>query len=303
MQLTYHTLDVFSETPLGGNPLAVVLGAEVLTAAQMQAVAREFNLSETVFVLPPENPAHSAQIRIFTPTKELQFAGHPTLGTAALLAEINNSGNGEEHDALIILEEGIGAVRVGVRLVAGRAAFAEFDAPKRPVEAGALPPVETLAAGLSLIPNEVGFENHKPACFAAGEAFAFVPVASRDALNRASVSRSHWAAAFEEQGVLGAYLYTRECVSKSSAFHVRMFAPGAGILEDPATGSAAICFAGLIHSFDDLPDGTHRKTIEQGHTLGRPSQINLSLEVVQGALKSVRIAGHAVRVSDGVIRL
>jgi trans-2,3-dihydro-3-hydroxyanthranilate isomerase len=302
MRLSFSTLDVFTDRRFGGNPLAVVQGAGGLTDDQMQAIAREFNLSETVFVLPAENPAHSARLRIFTPVKELPFAGHPTVGTAALLAE-NKFGQGRDADALIVLEEGIGTLRVGVRLRADQTPFAEFDAPKVPVEAGTLPPVDVLAAGLGLIPSEIGFENHKPVCYAVGNAFAFVPIASREAIARARVNGSHWAPAFSQQGLVGAYLYTRQCEHTTSSFHVRMFAPDAGVPEDPATGSAAVCFAGVIARFDRLPHGTHRRTIEQGFEMLRPSLVSLVLTIDGQGLEGVRIGGHSVRVSEGTIEV
>ena len=194
-------------------------------------------------------------------------------------------------------------MRVGVRIRRGIATFAEFDAPKLPMQAGQLQPVEKLAAGLGLIPSEIGFENHRPSCFAAGSAFAFVPVTTRAALDRALVNGSDWRAAFEDQGVVGAYLYTRQCVHTSASFHVRMFAPGSGIPEDPATGSAAVSFAGVVKAFDDLPDGTHKRTIEQGYAMGRPSQIALTLVVGRGKLETVRIGGQAVRVASGTLEV
>jgi trans-2,3-dihydro-3-hydroxyanthranilate isomerase len=301
MQLTYYTLDVFTERRLAGNPLAVVTdGAAGLDTAAMQAIAREFNLSETVFVLPSEKPAHSAKVRIFTPARELPFAGHPTIGTAVLLAELREGTTSDE--ALIVLEQSIGTVRVGVRLRNG-APYAEFDAPKLPVEAGLLPPADRLAAGLGLLPSEIGFENHKPSCFAAGNAFAFVPVSSLDAIARARPQFPHWNAAFEEQGLVGAFLYTRQCAHTTSSFHARMFAPASGIAEDPATGSAAVCFAGVVKHFDTLPDGSHRRVIEQGYEMGRPSELTLTMEVDQGKLGNVRIGGHAVRVSSGQLTI
>jgi trans-2,3-dihydro-3-hydroxyanthranilate isomerase len=302
MRLSFSTLDVFTDRRFGGNPLAVVHGAGGLTDAQMQIIAREFNLSETVFLLPAENPAHSARLRIFTPLKELPFAGHPTVGAAALLAE-NKFGQGRDADALIVLEEGIGTLRVGVRLRKDNAPFAEFDAPKVPVEAGILPPVDVLAAGLGLIPSEIGFENHRPVCYAAGNAFAFVPVASREAIAKARINGSHWAAAFSEQGLVGAYLYTRQCEHTTSSFHVRMFAPDAGVPEDPATGSAAVCFAGAIARFDRLPDGTHRRAIEQGFEMNRPSVVSLAFSIEGQKLANVRIGGHSVRVGEGTIEI
>jgi trans-2,3-dihydro-3-hydroxyanthranilate isomerase len=302
MRLSFSTLDVFTDRRFGGNPLAVVHGAGGLTDAQMQIIAREFNLSETVFLLPAENPAHSARLRIFTPLKELPFAGHPTVGAAALLAE-NKFGQGRDADALIVLEEGIGTLRVGVRLRKDNAPFAEFDAPKVPVEAGILPPVDVLAAGLGLIPSEIGFENHRPVCYAAGNAFAFVPVASREAIAKARINGSHWAPAFSEQGLVGAYLYTRQCEHTTSSFHVRMFAPDAGVPEDPATGSAAVCFAGAIARFDRLPDGTHRRAIEQGFEMNRPSVVSLAFSIEGQKLANVRIGGHSVRVGEGTIEI
>lgn len=305
MALTYHILDVFTEHRFGGNPLAVVLGADALSGEEMQKIAGEFNLSETVFVLPSERPAHSAKMRIFTPRNEIPFAGHPTIGTATLLAELqaNNPGTNGERDALIVLEQGIGTVRVGVRLKDGTPAFAEFDAPKLPAAAGALPPTDVLAAGLGLMPSEVGFENHKPMCFAAGNTFAFVPVASLDAIRRARVNGSHWERAFDQQGVVGAYLYTRQCEHTGHAFHVRMFAPQVGVPEDPATGSAAIGLAGVVHHFDRSRDGTHRRVVEQGYEMGRPSQIVLTLVVSGGTLTTVRIGGASVRVASGTIEI
>jgi trans-2,3-dihydro-3-hydroxyanthranilate isomerase len=144
MRLAYHVLDVFTRQRFGGNPLAVVLDADELPPARMQMIAREFNLSETVFVAKPDNPAHSARVRIFTPVTELPFAGHPTVGTAALLALRKAPVPSDNADALIVLEEEVGPVRVGVRLRAGAAPFAEFDAPRLPQESGALPSADRL---------------------------------------------------------------------------------------------------------------------------------------------------------------
>jgi trans-2,3-dihydro-3-hydroxyanthranilate isomerase len=299
MRLAYHVLDVFTDRRFGGNPLAVVLEADALDTVRMQTIAREFNLSETVFVCKPQNAAHTARVRIFTPAIEMPFAGHPTVGTAALLAQLKAPEPGGNGDALVVLEEGVGPVRIGVRMRAGVAPFAEFDAPKLPEESGTLPAADRLAAALGLIPAEIGFENHRPLRIAAGNSFAFVPISSLDAMAKAHVAPAHWSAAFH--GGLGAFLYCRQTVHTTSAFHARMFAPEHGVPEDPATGSAAVGFAGVIHRFDDIPDGLHKRTVEQGYEMGRPSQIELSLEVERGKLAGVRIGGHAVRVAEGMI--
>lgn len=301
MQFPFHTIDVFTSTPLEGNPLAVVMDADALVTQQMQAIAREFNVSETVFVLKPGNPAHSARLRIFTPQVEVQFAGHPTIGTAGLLGEIKTASLGANQDALVILEEGIGVVRVGVRRREGAATFAEFDAPKLPMHAGSLAPDDSIAAALGLIPSEIGFANHRPTRYSAGNGFAFVPVSSLDAIVRARPDMRHWSRAFGNQNLIGAYLYSRETVHTRSAFHARMFAPDSGIPEDPATGSAAVAFAGVIQHFDGLPDGLHRRIIEQGYEMNRESEIIVSLEIANRKLQLVRIGGSLVQVASGVI--
>jgi trans-2,3-dihydro-3-hydroxyanthranilate isomerase len=303
MQLTFHTLDVFTDKRFAGNPLAVVHGADELDGARMQTIAREFTLSETVFLLKPTNPTASAKVRIFTPAQELPFAGHPTVGTAVLLAEMR-MGSGAlvaDQDAIVVLEENIGMVRVGVRLRPGQATFAEFDAPKLPEETGAAPDAQRLSAALGLSPSEIGFANHKPTQYTAGVGVTFVPVSSLAAIARANVHPQHWAAATSGPHPSGMFLYCRETRHTGNAFHARFFAPAMGIAEDPATGSAAAAFAGAVHQFDQLPDGHHKRIIEQGFEMGRPSIIALSLDVTRTRLTTVRIGGAAVRVAEGRI--
>jgi len=192
---------------------------------------------------------------------------------------------------------------VGVRMRGDDAPFAEFDAPRLPEESGPLPTPDRLAAALSLIPAEIGLENHRPTKFAAGNTVAFVPVASLDAIAKARVASHHWDDALQGQGLLGAFLYCRQTVHTTSSFHARFFGPDVGVPEDPATGSAAVGFAGVIHRFDALPDGLHKRAIEQGYEMGRPSLILLALQVARGRLETVRIGGHAVRVADGTIQV
>ncbi|MDX2156919.1 MAG: PhzF family phenazine biosynthesis protein [Hyphomicrobiaceae bacterium] len=301
MRLRFHTLDVFTTTRFGGNPLAVVMDADGLDRTAMQAIAREFNLSETVFVMKPENPAHSARVRIFTPARELPFAGHPTIGTATLLADLRAPDLGGSRNAIIALEEEIGIVRIGVRLRPGEAAFAEFDAPRLPTDQGAVPAMEDIAAAVGLIPSEIGFENHRPSCFSAGVPFHFIPVRSLEAIAKARCVVSRWEQAFGRTHA--GYLYCRETAHNSSQFHARMFAPGLGVTEDPATGSAAAAFAAVIARHDQPPGGEHRYLIEQGFEMGRPSHIQLSLVMNDGRLQTVRIGGHAVRVANGEIEV
>lgn len=297
----YAVLDVFTGRALEGNPLAVVLDADGLDTAAMQKIAAEFNLSETVFVEPAENPAHSAKIRIFTPTGELRFAGHPTVGTACLLAARRFPDLATEMDAVVALEEQVGLVRCAVRLVPGAAAYAEFDVPtlSRKVALDLGPKAE-IAEALGLRPNDVGFENHVPSVWEAGShPFAFVPVSGLAAIRHAKPNPAVWTQAFAT--CPWAYVYCRETLFHDSSFHARMFAPGAGIAEDPATGSAVAAMAGLINDFDDLPNGTHRYRIEQGFEMGRPSLIDLDVAVEVSDLTAARIGGHAVKVAEGVL--
>ncbi len=299
MQLKFHTLDVFTATRFAGNPLAVVAGADALDTAQMLKIAREFNLSETVFLLATNKPAHTARMRIFTPGGEVPFAGHPTVGTAALLAELHSPETNGERDALIVLDQTIGTVRVGVRQKPGEPAHAEFDTPKLPEPIAGVPPTDLLSAALGLIPSEIGLENHRPSAYSAGLPYIFVPVQSLDAIARASVHMAHWTSAFGKSHA--AFLYCRETVHATSHFHARMFAPNLGVTEDPATGSAAAAFAAVIVRFDSPRDGSLKKIIEQGFEMGRPSFIETSLMVKHGKLETVRIGGHSVRVSEGTI--
>ncbi|MFD1696539.1 PhzF family phenazine biosynthesis protein [Roseibium aestuarii] len=295
----YAVLDVFTHKPLTGNPLAVVLESEGLSDEQMQAIAAEFNLSETVFVLPPENPGHSANIRIFTPKRELPFAGHPTVGTAILLATERFGEVSGEQDAMVVLKEQIGPVRCGVVLKENAAGFAEFDVPRLPQPAGPTENPDIIAAALNLEPSDIGFENHRPSCYEAGVPFVFVPVRDLDALSRARPNLSQWRKAFREATSVDAFVYCRETRVHDSGFHARMFAPEMGIPEDPATGSAVAAFAGAIHYFDDLPNGTHFIRVEQGFMMGRPSLIDLEIDIEARKLHAVRIGGQATILARG----
>ncbi|MBO6758537.1 MAG: PhzF family phenazine biosynthesis protein [Roseibium sp.] len=295
----YAILDVFTNTPLAGNPLAVVLDTEGLDDAQMQAIAGEFNLSETVFVFAPENPGHSATVRIFTPKIELPFAGHPTVGTAILLATERFGDVQDEQDAVVVLKQKIGAVRCAVILRQHAAAFAEFDVPKLPEPAGPTHNNELIAEALGLEPTDIGFENHDPCRFKVGTPFNFVPVRDLNALSRAKPVLPRWQAGFGNGGHNDAYVYCRETRSHDSAFHARMFAPDMGIPEDPATGSAAAAFAGVVHFFDGMTAGTHHIRIEQGFVMGRPSLIDLEVDVENGDMHAVRIGGQAKILARG----
>lgn len=302
MTRRYVVLDVFTDRAFTGNPLAVVLDGDGLSTAAMQTIAREFNLSETVFVHPAERPGHSAALRIFTPSRELPFAGHPTVGAAALLAEERFGTPDRGIDAMVVMEEQVGTIRAAVRLDPARATYAEFDAPRTATRiARDMPARGAIADALGIDAADVGFENHVPSIFDAGVPFAFVPVSGLDAIARARLDSKLWAAAFEESDAFSVFLYCRETQLHDSAFHARMFDHGFGIGEDPATGSAAAAFAGAIALFDAPRDGTHRLRLEQGFEMGRPSLIDLTVEIAETRLTVVRIGGSAVRVAEGTL--
>ena len=302
MRLPYHILDVFTNQRFGGNPLAVVLDADGLDAQRMQTIAREFNLSETVFVLKPQNPAHSARVRIFTPAIEMPFAGHPTVGTAALLAQLKSRGAAGDGDALIVLEEGDRPGPGRGAAAAGRGAVRRVRCPQA-------------AAG----------ERHAAAGGPAGRGAR--PDPGRDRLREPSPDpvrgrqhvrlRAGGVAGGDGQGARGllalgggdsraasarSSIAGRRCTTRPRSTRA-CSPPSTACPRTPRPARPPSAFAGVVHRFDALPDGLHKRTIEQGFEMGRPSLIELSLHVGGGKLEAVRIGGHAVRVAEGMIEV
>lgn len=301
MPRRFYTLDVFTDRALAGNPLAVVLDSQGLTDVAMQAIAKEFNLAETVFVLPPEDPRQRARLRIFTPARELPFAGHPTVGTAVLLGLLDH---GRNHGMLAFgLEEKVGLVPCAVEITGEGRGSATFTVPRLPEMVAEPASREALAAALGLSPGEIGFPGHSPAVSSAGLGFTFVPVSGAGPLARARPNLAAWGDAMRPADHPNAFVYTTDVTEDGSAYHARMFAPGMGISEDPATGSAAAAFAAVFMAFDRPEDGEHSLVIEQGYEMGRPSKITLGLTVQDGALSRATIGGSAVMVSEGSLRL
>lgn len=291
--LNFHTLDVFTTTPYTGNPLAVVLGADGLSTAQMQTVTREFNLSETIFVQRPDAPAHTAKVRIFCPAVELPFAGHPTVGCAVLLAEMANSG---DFAVKITLEERSGLVPVSVVHKNG-ITTAEFVAPVLPeIAAGVVPDTKSAARSLGLVAADIGFGTHKPGHWQGGPDFLYIPIASRQALSAAKPSGS-WLEMTTAAKTQSVYLYCQD----GEGYAARMFAPEHGMPEDPATGSASAILAAQLHASASLADGTHVFALRQGEDMGRPSEISLTVEVTAGNITEIRIKGAATRFIHGQI--
>jgi len=289
----FATLDVFTTRRFTGNPLAVVLETDGLDATTMQAIAREFGHPETVFVFRADDPSHRARLRIFTPARELPFAGHPTVGTAVLLALHDGGDAGRE----LILEEQIGPVRCRIESCDVGRGGARFAVPQLPAPAGPASDAATIAAALRLAPADIGFDGLAPSRWSAGIAFTFVPVVGLAAIARCRPDPGRFDAAFGEGGA--AYVFCAESVEPGHQVHARMFAPGMGVPEDPATGSAAAALAGLLAP--RLGDGNHSVAIEQGYEMGRPSLLRLALTIEAGRLTSASIGGDAVVVTEGML--
>jgi trans-2,3-dihydro-3-hydroxyanthranilate isomerase len=303
MHLKFHTLDVFTNRRFGGNPLAVVLDADALSTEQMQTVCREFNLSETIFVMKPENPANTAKVRIFFPGGEMAFAGHPTVGCAVLLAEMKFKA-GCSFETEIRLEEKAGLVPVKVSRI-GDVPRAQFTAPVVPyyAEVG-LPTVAETARSLNLAIEDIGFDGHGIASLEGGPRFFYVPVKSRAALAKSQVIEPHWSALIRPMnGVDAVYLYTRGGDGPRTDFRARMYGPTGGIPEDPATGSATALLAAQLLKAESLKDGKHKWQLEQGYEMGRPSDLHLEADVQSGKLTAVRVAGQAIKVMQGTLEV
>ena len=292
----YYILDVFTSTPLAGNPLAVVLDSDGLDDTAMRKIAAEFNLSETVFVLPPRDPVNLARLRIFTPTTELPFAGHPTVGTAVLVATLEAPELLASQEVGLVLEEEIGLVSCTARHRRGEAAHARFEVPRLAAPCGDPPDGGDLADDLGLGPADIGASGHKPTRFSAGVPFTFVPLASVEALARARLRADNGA---EREAF---YLYAAD-PDLDGGVRARMLSRGLGVREDPATGSAAAAFPGVLLANERLGDGDHEMRICQGVEMGRPSRIGVAFAVAGGRLTSTTIGGEAVIVADGTLHL
>jgi trans-2,3-dihydro-3-hydroxyanthranilate isomerase len=301
MRHRFVTCDVFTDRRFGGNPLAVLPEAAGLTPAQMQQVAREFNYSETAFVLPAEQ-GHDRRVRIFTPAREVPFAGHPNVGTAFVLASLGEFGPVDAPRELTF-EEAAGLVPVLVQRRDGDRIWCELKAPE-PLSLGPELPVAGVAEAVGLTPQDIVVARHAPQLASVGLEFVVAELVDRSALERARPD----SAAFERLVQAGAasgyvHLYVRvdSPGSDGVAIRARMFAPLDGVAEDPATGSANCALAGLLASIDPDPVGDFAWRIAQGVEMGRPSLLQARVRKVDGHVIDVWIGGEAVLVSEGMI--
>jgi trans-2,3-dihydro-3-hydroxyanthranilate isomerase len=299
MQRRFITADVFTDRQFGGNPLAVVLDAVGLSTAQMQSVAREFNYSETTFVLPPRDDAHTAHVRIFTATKEVPFAGHPNIGTAIVLAQVLEDGGHAPFERLVF-EEVAGIVPIQLRREHGKIASAELTAPE-PLSVGASASKADVAACLSIAPADIRESNHAPQVASIGLPFLVVELATREALERCKPVPAQHARVLPPLETDAIFAYVR--LGAGGELQARMFSPLDACIEDPATGSASGATMALLASLHVDPDGEQSWRIEQGVDMGRPSLILGRTEKRGGAVTAVHVAGQAVLVMSGTLRL
>jgi trans-2,3-dihydro-3-hydroxyanthranilate isomerase len=293
MKLDYLLLDVFTRDRLRGNPLAVVLRADGLLDDQMQRIASEFNLSETVFVTKPRAERYSAAVRIFTPQVELPFAGHPTVGAAVVLGlELKSSA--------IRIEEKIGTITCVIEKLDKQRGNARFALPHLPEVAGRPPDKTPIALALGLEPEDVGFGMHHPSVYSAGVIFYLVPVKSAAVLARATPRSGGWNEVFP-LGHNSVYAYTETPTEPDNDFAARMFAPGMGLGEDPATGAAAAALIGELAQ--DAADGQTEYVIRQGTEMGRPSRIIVQIRKDGDRLTHGGIGGDAVIIGGGSLDL
>jgi trans-2,3-dihydro-3-hydroxyanthranilate isomerase len=296
----YHTADIFTSVPFGGNQLAVLPDARGLTSEQMLAIAREFNYSESTFVLPPDDPSHTRKVRIFTPAGELPFAGHPTVGTAHVLAaigEIPLTGD----STTIVLEEGVGPVPVRIRAEGGKPVFCQLSVAKLPEVLPPIPTRESLAPMLSLDVDDLLDGAFHPQAVSCGVPFSFVPVRSRDAVRRAKLRLDRWEELLASHPSNMVMVFALDAEDPAHDVRARMFGPGAGVPEDPATGSACAALGGYLGMRDPRRDGTLRWIAEQGYEMGRPSQLEIETDKAAGAITAVRVGGRSVMMCEGTL--
>ncbi len=298
----FVTLDVFTSTAFGGNQLAVFPDAGGIPEDALIQITREFNFSEVTFCYPPSNPANTRRVRIFTPGKEVPFAGHPTVGTAIALHVLGESGASPGAEAKLVLEEGVGPVPVTVRTGTG-APFAQFAVAKLP-EIGPPPPARAvLAELLSIDAEDILAAPMAPQNVSCGLPFLMVPLRSVDAVSRARVRIDAFEATLKASWAPEIFVFAKDPGGGDAHMHARMFAPGISVAEDPATGSANACLAGYLAARAPRTDGALTWTVDQGVEMGRPSRIEIEADKSAGVIIAIRVGGNAVMVSAGTFTL
>lgn len=298
MTLKFCTLDVFTDHRFGGNPLAVFTDVPELPTEFMQHIAREFNLSETVFIVKPRDPRAKRRLRIFTPARELPFAGHPTIGAAHVLVE-EGLVDVDGPVGSFLLEEEVGLVSISVDRKQNGAWFIQLTTATLPEEGPSAPSVAELAKLMGIAEADILKDGDFPQYYSCGVPYLFVPLRDRKVLSRIVIDAAASRKLQETKRVAEVFAFSYDPEREDSDIRARMFAPEFGIVEDPATGSAAAALAGYLARRSWHKEGTLRWTIEQGFEMGRPSIIHLETDIANGAVTAVRVGGTAVRMSEG----
>lgn len=301
MQVPFATVDVFTDRKFGGNPLAVVTDARGLSDEQMQAIAAEFNLAETTFVLPPRDRAHTAEVRIFTPKAELPFAGHPNIGTAFVLAKAGDCLGHKVAGDRLVFEEKAGLVPLDLVRDKGEVIATRLAAPQ-PLTLGEEIAVDIIAEACSLSPAEIATGTHRPIVASCGVGFVMTELRSRSALAAAQARPEVFRHHLPMERAVGIHLYLRTSEDDLD-IQSRMFAPLYGVPEDPATGSANVALIGLLAHFDKDADLTLSRAIGQGFDMGRPSILQACAEKKAGRVAVTYIGGRCVQMMAGTIEL
>ncbi|HMB68580.1 MAG TPA: PhzF family phenazine biosynthesis protein [bacterium] len=296
MPFRFMTCDVFTDRRFGGNPLAVLPDAQGLSDRQMQRIAREFNYSESTFVF-PSSAGHTRRVRLFTPTQEVPFAGHPNVGTAFALATAGELGPLPE-SSRIVFEEAAGPVPVTIFAEAGRVTRCEVEAPEALSLGGAVDP-GLVAAALSLPENAVRTRVHPPRTASVGLPFLIAELRDLAALQRARVDPAAFRALQTGDARPDVHVYVHE----GDGIRARMFAPLTGVPEDPATGSANCALAGLLAHESPEPDRSFAWSVTQGVEMGRPSSLRIRAEKRRGEITGTWVGGSAVLVTEGTFHI
>jgi trans-2,3-dihydro-3-hydroxyanthranilate isomerase len=301
MKLNFVTIDVFTGTQFAGNPLGVVLNAQGLSGEQMQAIAAEFNLAETTFVLPPKDPAHTAEVRIFTPRHEMPFAGHPNVGTAFALARAGTSYGRAVGGDSVLFEEKAGLVPISLLKDGATVTGARLASPQL-LELGTEVTTELIASACTLSVDDIETRNHPPRIVSCGAPFILAELKERASLAAATARAEIFAREVSRQPAVSILIYTQ--VDEGGIdIRARMFAPHRGIPEDPATGSANVALVGLLAKLHPAPDLRMTKIIAQGVEMGRPSLLEAMAEKKSGEVTATYIGGRCVPVMSGAIEL
>ena len=298
----YLTADVFTDTPFSGNQLAVFPDARGIPEHRLLDVTREFNFSETTFVYPPEDPAHTRRVRIFTPGEEVPFAGHPTVGTAHVLAAIGDIALGGDVTR-VVFEEGVGPVPVAIRASNGVPVSAQLSVAKLPETGPLAASLDAIAATLGLHVSDLVGDDWSPQTLSCGLPYLFVPVRDMAAVAKARIRMDTWDVTLKGTWASEVFVFARGGERAGTAFRARMFAPGLNVPEDPATGSATAALAGYLAARDPRRDGLLAWRVEQGFEMGRPSIIEVEADVAGGHVTAVRVGGASVLVAEGTMAI